>query len=173
MDMSLRERGAVHLLAGHGWRQNELLEVLAGEVRAISGGQIWCHGKQRAEWAPVFPQTAELLSLLADGLADDEQVFRGKRGRKERYGYEGMRKLVRDLMRRAGLSGFTGHNLRDTFATLVTEQSGDLTLAMQLIRDRVPGVAPRYVKRDLPALLERYSPIRQFERKPSPPVGES
>ena len=40
LDMSLRERAAAHLLAGHGWRQNELLEVLAGEVRAISGGQI-------------------------------------------------------------------------------------------------------------------------------------
>ena len=32
-----RERAAARLLAGHGWRQNELLEVLAGEVRAISG----------------------------------------------------------------------------------------------------------------------------------------
>jgi integrase len=79
-----------------------------------------------------------------------------------------MRKLVRDLMRRAGLSGFTGHNLRDTFATLVTEESGDLTLAMQLIRDKVPGVALRYVQRDLPTLLERYSPVRQLESKPSP-----
>ena len=171
--MSLRERAAAHLLAGHGWRQNEVLEVLAGEVRAISGGQMWCHGKQRAEWAPVLPETAELLSRLADGLADDEQVFRGKRGRNEKFGYEGMRKLVRDLMGRAGLSGFTGHNLRDTFATLVTEESGDLTLAMQLIRDKVPGVALRYVQRDLPALLEQYSPIRQLERKPSPLVGES
>ena len=37
LDMSLRDRAAAHLLAGHGWRQNELLEVLAGEVRAISG----------------------------------------------------------------------------------------------------------------------------------------
>ena len=76
-------------------------------------------------------------------------------------------------MARAGLTGFTGHNLRDTFATLVTEESGDLTLAMQLIRDRVPGVASRYVKRDLPALLERYSPIRQLGGKPPPQVGES
>jgi integrase len=172
LDMSLRERAAVYLLAGHGWRQNELLEVLAGEVRAINGGQIFCHGKQRNDWAPVLPETAELLSSLADGLADDEQVFRGKRGRNEKYGYEGMLKLVRDLMRRSGLIGFTGHNLRDTFATLVTEESGDLTLAMQLIRDKVPGVALRYVHRDLPALLERYSPIRQVERKPSPLVGE-
>jgi integrase len=173
LDMSLRERAAAHLLAGHGWRQNEVLEVLAGEVRAISGGQIWCHGKHKNESAPVLPETAELLSRLADGLADDEQVFRGKRGRNEKFGYEGMRKLVRDLMGRAGLSGFTGHNLRDTFATLVTEESGDLTLAMQLIRDKVPGVALRYVQRDLPALLEQYSPIRQLERKPSPQKGES
>ena len=44
---------------------------------------------------------------------------------------------------------------------------------MQLIRDKVPGVASRYVKRDLPALLERHSPIRRLERKPSPLVGES
>ena len=73
----------------------------------------------------------------------------------------------------SGYKTFTGHNLRDTFATLVTEESGDLTLAMQLIRDKVPGVASRYVKRDLPALLERYSPIRELERKPSPLVGES
>ena len=55
----------------------------------------------------------------------------------------------------------------------MNEESGDLTLAMQLIRDRVPGVASRYVKRDLPALLERHSPIRQLESKPSPLVGES
>jgi len=113
------------------------------------------------------------LSRLADGLADDDQVFRGTRGRNEKFGYEGMRKLVRGLMQRAGLSGFTGHNLRDTFATLVTAESGSLTLPMQLIRDKVPGVALRYVHRDLPALLEQYSPVRQLERKPSPLVGES
>ena len=55
------------------------------------------------------------------------------------------------------LCGFTGHNLRHTFATIVTEESGDLTVATQLIRDQVPGVALWYVERDLPALLERYS----------------
>ena len=71
------------------------------------------------------------------------------------------------------LCGFTGHNLRHTFATMVTEESGDLTVAMQLIRDKVPGVALSYVERDLPTLLERYSPVRQLERRPSPLVGES
>ncbi len=33
---------------------------------------------------------------------------------------------------------------------------------MELIRDKVPGVAPLYVERDLPALPERYSPLRQI-----------
>ena len=84
-----------------------------------------------------------------------------------------MRKLVQDLMERAGLTGFTGHNLRDTFATLVTEESGDLTLAMQLIRDKVSRVASRYVKRDLLSLLEVYSPIRKLRGKPSPQVGKN
>jgi len=61
LDMSLKERAAAHLLAGHGWRQNEVLEVLAGEVRTISGGQMWCHGKQRAEWAPVLPRDGSVV----------------------------------------------------------------------------------------------------------------
>ena len=176
LDLSLRERASMHLLAGHGWRQNELLEMTAGEVRSSKGGQVWCHGKERDEFAPILPETGTLLSLLAEGLTDDEQVFRGERGRNERFGYEGMRKLVRGVIERAGLSGFTGHNLRDTFATIVTEASGDLTLAMALIRDKVPGVASRYVKRDLPALLEAHSPLRLlvapvgvFDSPPSPP----
>jgi integrase len=63
---------------------------------------------------------------------------------------------------RAGLSGFTGHNLRDTFATLVTEHSDYENLALQLMRDRVPGVGRLYIKRDLPPRLERHSPLRQL-----------
>tara|TARA_Y100000588_G_scaffold54738_1_gene52078 strand:+ start:838 stop:1068 length:231 start_codon:yes stop_codon:yes gene_type:complete len=39
---------------------------------------------------------------------------------------------------------------------------------MALIRDNVPGVASRYVTRDLPALLENYSPVRQIEDRLSP-----
>ena len=103
-----------------------------------------------------MPETTQLLPLLAGGLVDEEQVIRGERGRDEGLGYDGMRKLVRGLMNRAGLPGFTSH----TLATLVTERSDELTIAMQLRRDRVPRVAMRYVKSDLLALLERYSPLR-------------
>ena len=47
-------------------------------------------------------------------------------------------------------------------------KAGDFTVSMALIRDKVPGVASRYVTRDLPALLESYSPLRQIEDGLSP-----
>jgi len=43
---------------------------------------------------------------------------------------------------------------------------------MALIRDKVPGVASRYVTRDLPSLLESYSPLRQIEGELSPDLTE-
>jgi hypothetical protein len=39
---------------------------------------------------------------------------------------------------------------------------------MALIRDKVPGVASRYVARDLPSLLENHSPLRQIKGELSP-----
>ena len=79
---------------------------------------------------------------------------------------------MKALLARAGLTGFTGHNLRDTFATLVERKAGDLTVSMALIRDKVPGVASRYVTRDLPALLSTYSPLRQIEDGLSPGLSD-
>ena len=163
-----RELAALHLLVGHGWRQHEVLEIKAGDVRSMESGWIWCHGKEREEFAPILPETAALLLGLIDDLEDDEQVIGSVRGRRERFGSDGMRALVKRLLARAGLTGFTGHNMRDTFATLVERDTGDLTISMALIRDKVPGVASRYVTRDLPSLLENHSPIRQIGGELSP-----
>jgi integrase len=159
-----RERAVVELLAGHGFRQIEVLRVTAGDVRAVRDGLIWCRGKERDEDTPVLPETVAVLELLAPGLEDNEPVMRARRRRGGRYpalGSQGMEDLVNYLYTRAGLSGYDPHDLRRTFATQVTERSGDELLGMRLIRDRVPGVALRYVLRDLPALLERYSPLRR------------
>ena len=166
-----RERSILELLFGHGWRQNEVLEIKAIDARSMSGGMILCHGKHREERIAILPETADLLRGLAQGLDDDAQVIQGKRGRDERFGSTGMANLVNRAFARAGLSGFTGHNLRDTFATLVTEHSDNENLALQLMRDRVPGVAPLYIKWDLPTLLERYSPLRQLGGTPPPKSG--
>ena len=162
LEYTPRELAILHLLVGHGWRQNEVLEIKAIDVRSISGGMILCHGKQREERIAILPETADLLRGLAEGLDDDAQVIQGKRGRDERFGSTGMSNFLNRAFARAGLSGFTGHNLRDTFATLVTEHSDNENLALQLMRDRVPGVGRLYIKRDLPPRLERYSPLRQL-----------
>jgi len=168
LDHTPRELAVLHLLIGHGWRQHEVLGIKARDVRSIEGRWIWCHGKEREEFAPVLPETADLLLGLIDDLEDDEQVIGSMRGRSERFGSDGMRVMVKRLLAEAGLNGFTGHNLRDTFATLVERKAGDLTVSMALIRDKVPGVASRYVTRDLPALLESYSPLRQTDDGLSP-----
>ena len=162
LEYTPRELAILHLLVGHGWRQNEVLEIKAIDVRSISGDMILCHGKQREERIAILPETADLLRGLAEGLDDDAQVIQGKRGRDERFGSTGMSNFLNRAFARAGLSGFTGHNLRDTFATLVTEHSDNENLALQLMRDRVPGVGRLYIKRDLPPRLERYSPLRQL-----------
>jgi hypothetical protein len=61
---------------------------------------------------------------------------------------------------------------RDTFATLVERKEGDLTVSVALIMDKVPGVASRYVTRDLPSLLENHSPFWQIKRELSPGLPE-
>jgi len=73
-----------------------------------------------------------------------------------------MSQLVGRLFRRAGIEGFTGHDLRRTFATLVTTASKDEFLAMRLIRDSVPGLSNRYIKHPMGQLadaLKKYSPV--------------
>ena len=167
-----RELAVLHLLVGHGWRQHELLEIKARDVRSMERGWIWCYGKEREEFAPILPETAALLLSLIDDLEDDEQVIGSVRGRHERLGSGGLRVMVKRLLAQAGLTGFTGHNMRDTFATLVERKAGDLTVSMALIRDKVPGVASRYVTRDLPSLLENHSPLRQIGGEHSPVLAE-
>ena len=162
LEYTPRELAILHLLVGHGWRQNEVLEIKAIDVRSMSGGMILCHGKHREERIAILPETADLLRGLAQGLDDDAQVIKGKRGRDERFGSTGMSNFLNRAFARAGLSGFTGHNLRDTFATLVTEHSDNENLALQLMRDRVPGVGRLYIKRDLPPRLKLHSPLRQL-----------
>lgn len=100
--------------------------------------------------------------LLISGLADHEPVLRARRRRGDSYpalGSQGMEDLIKRLFKAAGVAGFTGHDLRRTFISLVTEVSGDELLGMRLARDRVPGVNDRYVSRDLPALLAEFSPL--------------
>ena len=62
------------------------------------------------------------MGFISD-LEDDEQVIGSVRGRSQRFGSDGMRGMVKRLLAEAGLTGFTGHNLRATFATLVDRKA--------------------------------------------------
>jgi hypothetical protein len=84
-----------------------------------------------------------------------------------------IRDWLEDIFTRAGITGFLPHDLRRTFATLVTASSNDEFLAMRLIRDKVPGLSDRYVNyplAQLVAALEKYSPQRQATKLVPPPT---
>jgi len=161
IDIPDRDRAVLELLVGHGWRQVEIRRITAGDVRKISDGMILVHGKEREESTPILPETVELLKVLAEGLADSDLIISGRSNKelKER----GMGKLVGRLFSRACIEGFTGHDLRRTFSTLVREHSGDEMLAMRLIRDQIPLLNSRYISVSDAALKEgllKYSPLR-------------
>ena len=153
-----RQLAIWELLVGHGWRQVEVQRILATDVRHAAEGLIWVRGKVRAEMAPVLPETLKLLRKLAKGLADDDHVIRSRQSGP--VGFDTVHRSATDVLSRAGLS-LTIHGLRKTFASLVVEASDDEVLAMRLLRDRLPGQTGRYIKRSLPDLLERYSPLPQ------------
>ena len=169
----LMERTALDLLSGHGWRQIEVRRVQAKDVAAIDKLLILCHGKERDELAPVLPETVDRLREMARDLQPDDYLFvaRQKRhGRRAPLGEDGMSQLIGRLFNRAGLKGFTGHDLRRTFATLVTAASRDEFLAMRLMRDTVPGQSNRYIRYPLDQLVEalqKYSPLRQAGEIPT------
>jgi len=163
----LEERVALEFCLGHGWRQVEVRRVLKEDVEAIQDSLILCHGKEREEPTPILAETAQGLRALAAKVAGGP-VFLGRRGP---LGEDGMAQLLGRLFDRAGLDGFTGHDLRRTFGTLVRKASGDEFLAIRLLRDKVPGMSDRYLAVDLEELkaaLERYSPLRQIKEGPRP-----
>jgi integrase len=150
------------MLIGHGWRQVEVRRIRAGDVRDVQDGMIWVRGKERDEWAPVLPVSLERLQELGQGLTPNDCIFQGQRGP---LGEDGMSQLVDRLYARAGIKGFTGHDLRRTFATQVRLASGDEFLAMRLLRDKIPGVNDRYLvfpHAELMAALSQYSPLHRI-----------
>jgi integrase len=166
MPEDLSERVALELLLGHGWRQIEARRILAVDVAEISDDTMLCHGKEREEPAPILPQTAELLKQMAADLKPSDHLFVSRfarQGKKQPLGEDGMSQLVDRLFKRAGIKGFTGHDLRRTFATIVMVASKDELLTMRLIRDSVPGVGNRYIKFPMGQLVEalkKYSPVK-------------
>ncbi len=84
--------------------------------------------------------------------------------------------MINRLYQKAGIVGFKGHDLRRTFATLVTANSGDEFLAMRLLRDNVPGLSNRYIRYPMEHLVEalqKYSPLRQAEEGSPLPKAEA
>jgi integrase len=168
---SLIERVCLDLLLGHGWRQVEVRRIIAKDIANIRDGLIWCRGKEREEWTPILRETEQRLKELAQEFNDNEQIIVSKKshyGKRRALGEDGIAQLVARLYARAAISGMTGHELRKSFATLVTAASRDEFIAMRLLRDKIPGQSDRYINYSMPLLqeaLQRYSPLRLIKQK--------
>ncbi|MCI0824107.1 MAG: site-specific integrase, partial [Chloroflexi bacterium] len=157
-----QERLVVDLLLGHGWRGIELRRLTAADARSARDGEIWIWGKERKEWAPLLAETHGLLIRLSQELSDGDPVLRARRTRggvHHPLGEDGLRRWVESLCQRAGIQVYKPHDLRRTFGSLVARHSGDSHLVERLLRHGKPNVTDRYIQWDLPALLERYSPV--------------
>jgi integrase len=171
LPMTPRQRVVWELLVGHGWRQEEVARIRVEDVRRIrEDGWIWCRGKMRDGWAPILPETADRLRELAGDAPDEHGALRS-RGRTS-TSYNTVHRDATALLETVGLS-LDMHDLRRTCSTLVAEATGDEVLAMRLLRDRVPGVTSRYIRRDLPGALARYSPLRQVRGSSASNARES
>jgi integrase len=118
---NLRDAAALDLLVGHGWRQVEVRRAPVRDVLAIADDLIEVDGKERRELTPILPTAAEKLRQLAKGFSPDDHVIAGKQadhGGQQRFGDQGMTKLVARLHARAAIAGMAGHDLRRTFGTL-------------------------------------------------------
>ena len=136
--------------------------MTAADARSARDGEIWIWGKERKEWAPLLAETHGLLMRLSQELPDGDPVLRAKRTRggvHHPLGEDGLRRWVESLCQRAGIQVYKPHDLRRTFGSLVARHLGDSHLVERLLRHGKPNVTDRYIQWDLPALLERYSPV--------------
>ena len=75
---TLRERVAIDLLLGHGWRQVEARMVRVEDVLKIDSQMNLCHGKEREEMAPLLRETVRRLQELVKGLDPEDYIFRAE-----------------------------------------------------------------------------------------------
>ncbi len=169
------EMASLQTELGAGWRPIEFMRIEAIDVREALYREhplILVHGKERDELTPLLPETLELLRRLTPpDLGDHELIIRSHRVRSgvfQPMGAKAHTTLVYGLYQRADIpAGFIPYDLRDTFASMVYEASGDWWLMERLMRHVLEGEGKKYARQPLDKLchdLERFSPLRQIKQ---------
>ena len=166
---------SLHTELGAGWRPVEFMRIKAIDVREALYREhplILVHGKERDELTPLLPETLELLRRLTpSNLGDHELIIRSRRVRSgvpQPMGAKAHTTLIYGLYQRADIpAGFIPYDLRDTFASMVYEASGDWWLMERLMRHVLEGEGKKYARYPFDKLcpdLERFSPLRQIQQ---------
>jgi integrase len=134
------------------WEEGEFGTI---HVRRSWGGRTTKSKKERS--VPIHPRLQEEL-LRAQKLAASAWVFASPRTGEMRSETWHVSRLVKSVMKRAGIPippGFRFHSLRATFITHLWKGTGDITAAQRLAGHSTPVITERaYAGKDLEYLAK-------------------
>jgi site-specific recombinase XerD len=163
VDMSVRDRAVILLLARLGLRSREVADLTLDDINWRSG-RMKITGKGNE--CQLMPLPAEVGESLATYLRHDRghgtahrHVFLAATAPHSPLDRTGVSSIVTRLARRAGLDGRVGaHRLRHSAATAVLTNGGTLAEAGQLLRHRSVAATAIYAKVAPDALAELVRP---------------
>lgn len=154
-----RNRALVALLASTGLRINEARMADVGDLRQQDGRDViairYQKGAAQGEEAAIVPVPSPVMQLLRDMLADRPEADgsaplfcgTGNRNHGRRLSHSGIRKVITETMRRAGVktARTSVHSLRHAAATNALDAGAKLEDVQRLLRHSSPAVTMTYV----------------------------
>lgn len=161
--MGQRDRAILFMLIDTGVRREEIVNINIEDVNFKSGSVVIKHGKgnkSRVVYLGVKGRK-ELVRYLRYRPAHTEQepLFLSEKGTRLRP--HGLRQILKKRCKDAGISDYSPHDFRRTFAIEYLRNGGDIYTLMALMGHTSPTVLQRYLKIvtiDLQNGHEKYSP---------------
>ncbi|MEM9008374.1 MAG: tyrosine-type recombinase/integrase [Cyanobacteria bacterium P01_F01_bin.86] len=159
---SLERDRALFAVLEHGLRAGEVSQLNIGDYDGIrleiSRAKDDSTGK-----VPLLPEAREALDTYLDWREQEEELDDKKPlfvtlvpGKpRKRLGYQGIRLVLKELEKLAGIEGLTPHRLRHTFATNLALWGMDGMHARTLTRHKDERSYRRYAKRALQVAAEQ------------------
>lgn len=156
---NLRDSTILTLLVDTGIRSGEICGLRVSDIKAET---IKVRGKTGEREVPISEQTRRLLEALIASQPGQEYVFLGHKGP---LGKDGIYRIVRRHMKKAGITGpkLGSHRLRHAFGRNYLVSGGDLRSLQELMghkRITTTEIYTNLSKKDLIDKHHQFTPLR-------------